>query len=124
MVKQETCTFSLLKIPAGKGKKYARSDGKIAFFLSKKCETHFKAKRNPRLFRWGAVYRRKREKAQKDTKKAKKIVVKTSALSRGIAGMTMDELLKKKNEKPEVSVQQVLSLCKSIVVKNRHFPKK
>merc|ERR1712226_334782 len=99
---QETCTFSQLKIPAGKGKKYARSDGKIAFFLSRKCETHFKSKRNPRLFRWGAVFRRKKDKQQKDSKKAKKIVIKTSAMTRGIAGITMDELLKKKNEKPEV----------------------
>ena len=102
MVKQETCTFSQLKIPAGKGKKYARTDGKIAFFLSKKCETHFKAKRNPRTFRWGAVFRKKREKQQGAAKKAKKIVVKSTALTRGIAGITMDELLKKRNEKPEV----------------------
>ncbi|XP_075262226.1 large ribosomal subunit protein eL24-like [Convolutriloba macropyga] len=124
MVKQETCTFSLLKIPAGKGKKYARSDGKIAFFLSKKCETHFKAKRNPRLFRWGAVYRRKREKAQKDTKKAKKIVVKTSALSRGIAGMTMDELLKKKNEKPEVRKAKQEAAIRALKAKKREISEK
>ena len=102
MVKQETCTFSQLKIPAGKGKKYARSDGKIAFFLSKKCETHFKKKRNPRTVRWTQVFRKKKEKSQKTTKKAKKIVVKTSAITRGIAGITLEDLLKKRNEKPEV----------------------
>ncbi|XP_063723378.1 large ribosomal subunit protein eL24-like [Symsagittifera roscoffensis] len=124
MVKQEACTFSLLKIPAGKGKKYARTDGKIAYFLNKKCETHFKLKRNPRLFRWGAVYRRKREKQQKDTKKAKKIVVKSSVLTRGIAGITMDELLKKKNEKPEVRKAKQEAAIRALKAKKREVAEK
>ena len=124
MVKQEICTFSQLRIPTGKGKKYARVDGKVATFLTKKCETHFKAKRNPRLYRWGAIFRKKREKQQKDNKKAKKIVVKTTAVSRGIAGITMDELLKKKNEKPEVRKAKQEAAIRAVKAKKREATEK
>merc|ERR1711974_148755 len=88
------------------------------------CETHFKSKRNPRLFRWGAVFRRKKDKQQKDSKKAKKIVIKTSAMTRGIAGITMDELLKKKNEKPEVRKAKQEAAIRAIKAKKREISEK
>merc|ERR550539_2044444 len=75
-------------------------------------------------FRWGAVFRRKKDKQQKDSKKAKKIVIKTSAMTRGIAGITMEGLLKKRNEKPEVRKAKQEAAIRAIKAKKREITEK
>ena len=60
-------------------------------------------KRNPRKLSWTLFYRRLRKKGtQEDVlKKAKKRIVTSSAMTRGIAGLSIDELKAKKSEAPE-----------------------
>lgn len=72
-------------------------------FINGKNEACFHMKRNPRKLNWTLFYRRLRKKGtQEDVlKKAKKRIVTSSVMSRGIAGLSMDDLKAKKSEAPE-----------------------
>ena len=72
-------------------------------FINGKTEACFHMKRNPRKLSWTLFYRRLRKKGtQEDVlKKAKKRIVTSSAMTRGIAGLSIDELKAKKSEAPE-----------------------
>jgi hypothetical protein len=72
-------------------------------FINGKNEACFHMKRNPRKLNWTLFYRRLRKKGtQEDVlKKAKKRIVTSSVLSRGITGLSIDDLKAKKSEAPE-----------------------
>ena len=103
VVKTDTCTFSNFRIYPGHGVTYIRVDGKSFRFINGKTEACFHMKRNPRKLSWTLFYRRLRKKGtQEDVlKKAKKRIVTSSAMTRGIAGLSIDELKAKKSEAPE-----------------------
>ncbi|MFC1723720.1 50S ribosomal protein L24e [Nanoarchaeota archaeon] len=47
------CSFCGVSIPQGTGKMYVKTDGKILYFCSNKCEKNmFKLKRKPREHQW------------------------------------------------------------------------
>jgi len=99
----DTCTFSNYRIYPYHGITYVRTDGKQFRFINGKCEACFHMKRNPRKLSWTLFYRRLRKKGtQEDVlKKAKKRIVTSTAMSRGIAGLSIEELKAKKSENPE-----------------------
>ncbi|EKX46568.1 large subunit ribosomal protein L24e_1, cytoplasmic [Guillardia theta CCMP2712] len=103
VVKTETCTFSNFRIYPGHGCLYIRTDGKSFRFINAKNEASFHMKRNPRKLNWTLFYRRLRKKGTQEDqlKKAKKRVISTSVLSRGIQGMTIEELKNKTSEGKE-----------------------
>jgi len=50
---QRVCSFCGKEIEPGTGKMYVKTDGRIFFFCSSKCEKNMiKLKRNPRKVRW------------------------------------------------------------------------
>merc|ERR1712205_267650 len=103
VVKTDTCTFSNYRIYPGHGVTYIRVDGRSFRFINGKTEACFHMKRNPRKLNWTLFYRRLRKKGtQEDVlKKAKKRIVTSSVMSRGIQGLSVDELKAKKSEAPE-----------------------
>ncbi|XP_002732640.1 large ribosomal subunit protein eL24-like [Saccoglossus kowalevskii] len=104
-MKVELCFFSGYKIYPGHGKKYARIDGKVFQFINGKSEASFKMRRNPRKINWTVLYRRKHKKGKQEevTKKRSR---KTTKFQRAITGATMDEILARRNQKPEVRKAQ------------------
>ena len=47
------CSFCTEDIEQGKGKMIVKSDGKLLYFCSKKCEKNMlKLKRNPKKVKW------------------------------------------------------------------------
>merc|ERR1712205_264473 len=103
VVKTDTCTFSNFRIYPGHGVSYIRTDGKSFRFINGKTEACFHMKRNPRKLNWTLFYRRLRKKGtQEDVlKKAKKRIVTSTAMTRGIAGLSIEDLKAKKSEAPE-----------------------
>eukprot|EP00802_Teleaulax_amphioxeia_P021532 Tamp_21896.p3 GENE.Tamp_21896~~Tamp_21896.p3 ORF type:complete len:126 (+),score=44.76 Tamp_21896:661-1038(+) len=78
-------------------------------------------KRNPRKINWTLFYRRLRKKGtQEDVlKKAKKRIVTSTAMTRGIQGLSIEELKAKKSENPERRKAQREATVRSAKEENR-----
>ena len=73
--------------------------------MNGKCEASYDFKRNPRRINWTVLYRRKHKKGQVELE-AKKKSHKAAKFQRAIAGATLEEIMKKRNQKPEVRKAQ------------------
>ncbi len=73
--------------------------------MNRKCEASYNFKRNPRRINWTVLYRRKHKKGQVELE-AKKKSHKLAKFQRAIAGATLEEIMKKRNQKPEVRKAQ------------------
>ncbi len=63
------CSFCDTEITKGTGKIYVKTDGKVLYFCSSKCEKNFlKLKRKPRTTTWTGEYM----KVKKEEKTSKK----------------------------------------------------
>merc|ERR1712062_348273 len=104
-MKLELCNFSGYKIYPGHGKRMIRVDGKLFHFLSKKAQRSFLMKRNPRNISWTVLYRKKHKKGTQEeiTKKRTRRTVK---FQRSIQGASLDQILAKRNQKPEAREAQ------------------
>ena len=73
--------------------------------MDKKCERSFLMKRNPRKISWTVLYRRKHKKGsiEEVTKKRTRRNVK---FQRAIQGATLENIMAKRNQKPEVRKAQ------------------
>ena len=74
-------------------------------FLSKKCERSQAMKRNPREVTWTVLYRRKHKKGQAE-EVVKKRTRRTHKFQRAITGVSLSEIIAKRNQKPEVRKAQ------------------
>jgi len=74
-------------------------------FISGKSAMSYKFKRNPREINWTVLYRRKNKKGvvEQETKKKSRKVAK---FQRAVAGATLEDIMKKRNQKPEVRKAQ------------------
>jgi len=104
-MKTEVCAFSHFKIYPGHGKRVVKADLRTLIFLNRKCEASFNFKRNPRKINWTVLYRRKHKKGQVELETKKKSH-KVAKFQRAIAGATLDEIMKKRNQNPEVRKAQ------------------
>ena len=104
-MKTELCAFSGFKIYPGHGIRAVKQDLKTVIFLNRKCETSYNFKRNPRRINWTVLYRRKHKKGQVELESKKKSH-KLAKFQRAIAGATLEDIMKKRNQKPEVRKAQ------------------
>jgi len=64
------CTFCGKVLPAAKGKMYVKSDGKIFYFCSSKCEKNqISMKRKGRTSKWTTIAAEEKAKIKASTKK-------------------------------------------------------
>merc|ERR1711893_418971 len=104
-MKIELCSYSGIKIYPGHGKRMVKTDGRVFYFLSKKCERSHAMKRNPRNINWTVLYRRKHKKGQTE-EVIKKRTRRTHKFQRAITGASLSEIIAKRNQKPEVRKAQ------------------
>nr|ACY71250.1 ribosomal protein L24 [Chrysomela tremula] len=99
------CAYSGYKIYPGHGKTLVKIDGKSFTFLNSKCERAHLMKRNPRKVTWTVLYRRKHKKGQEE-ETTKKRTRRTQKFQRAIVGASLNDIMAKRNQRPEVRKAQ------------------
>merc|ERR1711902_188521 len=80
-------------------------DGKSYRFLSSRTHKAHLLKRNPREVSWTVLYRRKHKKGQEEDV-SKKRNKRTQKFQRAVVGATLQDIMAKRNQKPEVRKAQ------------------
>merc|ERR1711902_430419 len=105
MGKIELCVYSGYKIYPGHGRTLIKVDGKSYRFLSSRTHKAHILKRNPREVTWTVLYRRKHKKGQEEDV-SKKRNERTQKFQRAVVGATLQDIVAKRNQKPEVRKAQ------------------
>lgn len=118
-MKTETCVYSGYKIFPGHGKRVVRVDGRQHTFLNAKCERSMRMRKNPRKVNWTVLYRRKNKKGTMAEEIQKKRTRKVQKFHRAIGTTTLQEIMAKRNMKPEVRRAQREQAIKAAKEKTR-----
>merc|ERR1712033_101878 len=97
--------YSGYKIYPGHGRTLVKADGKTYKFLSAKTQRAHDLKRNPRKITWTVLYRRKHKKGLEEDV-SKKRTKRTQKFQRAVVGATLQDIMAKRNQKPEVRKAQ------------------
>merc|ERR1711963_643703 len=89
----------------GHGRTLVKADGKSYKFLSGRTHKAHMLKRNPREVTWTVLYRRKHKKGLEE-ETAKKRNKRTQKFQRAVVGATLQDIMAKRNQKPEVRKAQ------------------
>lgn len=100
VTKTEACSFSEYRIYPGRGRKFAAKDGKVYYFISTKVASLFHQRKKAVKLTWTQAWRRFNKKIKVD-EISKRRTRKTTRVQKAIVGMSLDEILRRKNEKPE-----------------------
>ena len=82
-----------------------KSDGKVFKFLDGRSHRAHLLKRNPRKVTWTVLYRRKHRKGIEE-EASKKRTKRTQKFQRAVVGATLQDIMAKRNQKPEVRKAQ------------------
>merc|ERR1711881_28514 len=93
------------KIYPGHGRTLVKADGKTFRFLSGRTQKSHDLKRNPRKITWTVLYRRKHKKGLEEDV-SKKRTKRTQKFQRAVVGATLQDIMAKRNQKPEVRKAQ------------------
>mmetsp|Transcript_119653 Transcript_119653/g.290395 ORF Transcript_119653/g.290395 Transcript_119653/m.290395 type:complete len:143 (-) Transcript_119653:113-541(-) len=100
VIKTQLCAFSERRIYPGHGTMAVRRDGQAFYLASKKATSMYNQKKKPQKIAWTLAWRRLHKKTQ-DRAGKKKRTRRAIKFQRAIAGMKLDDIRKKRNEKPE-----------------------
>merc|ERR1712025_267113 len=104
-MKIELCSYSGYKIYPSRGRTLVKSDGKVFKFLDGRSHRAHLLKRNPRKVTWTVLYRRKHRKGIEE-ETSKKRTKRTQKFQRAVVGATLQDIMAKRNQKPEVRKAQ------------------
>merc|ERR1712243_119364 len=104
-MKIELCSYSGYKIYPSKGRTFVKADDKVFKFLDGRSQKAHLLKRNPRKVTWTVLYRRKHRKGVEE-ETTKKKTRRTHKFQRAIVGASLNEILAKRNQKPELRKAQ------------------
>lgn len=101
VVKAEICAFTEFRIFPGHGMRFVRKDGTAVTLINSKAKRHYLARKKPARVTWTTSWRKLHKKGQTAGVKRsrRRRAVKTT---RAVSGITVDDLKKKKSEKPDV----------------------
>merc|ERR1719420_2187478 len=99
VVKTELCAYTEYKIYPGRGQRFVAKDGKTHFFGSSKASALFHQRIKPVKLRWTQAWRRMNKKGNTDQSSKRKIR-RVQKLQKAIVGMSLEDLKKKKAQKP------------------------
>merc|ERR1711926_33454 len=101
-MKIDLCNY---KVYPSSGITYVKADGKTFRFLDGRSKKAHLLKRNPRKVTWTVLYRRKHRKGVEE-ETSKKRTKRTHKFQRAIVGASLNEILAKRNQKPELRKAQ------------------
>merc|ERR1719235_1023586 len=101
VIKTELCPYTEYRIYPGRGQKFIAKDGKMHFFVNTKAASLFHQKIKPVKLRWTQAWRRMNKKGKAD-ETGKKRTRKVQKFQKAIVGMSLDDIKKKKAQKPEL----------------------
>merc|ERR1712002_947697 len=105
MGKIDLCCYSGYKIYPGHGRTLVKADGKSYKFLASRTHKAHLLKRSPREVTWTVLYRRKHKKGlEEDVQKKRN--KRTQKFQRAVVGATLQDIMAKRNQKPEVRKAQ------------------
>merc|ERR1711934_1174580 len=104
-MKIDLCGYSGYKIYPARGRTLVKQDGKVYKFLDGRTMKAHLLKRNPRKVTWTVLYRRKHKKGIEE-EAAKKRTKRTQKFQRVVVGATLQDIMAKRNQKPEVRKAQ------------------
>merc|ERR1712008_520303 len=104
-MKIDLCGYSVYKIYPARGRTLGKQDGKVYKFLDGRTMKAHLLKRNPRKVTWTVLYRRKQKKGIEE-EAAKKRTKRTQKFQRAVVGATLQDIMAKRNQKPEVRKAQ------------------
>merc|ERR1712154_392917 len=104
-MKIDLCNYSGYKVYPSRGITYVKADGKTFRFLDGRSKKAHLLKRNPRKVTWTVLYRRKHRKGVEE-EAAKKRTKRNTKFQRAIVGASLNEILAKRNQKPELRKAQ------------------
>merc|ERR1711981_913344 len=93
------------KIYPSRGRTLIKQDGKTFRFLDGRTMKAHLLKRNPRKVTWTVLYRRKHRKGIEE-ETSKKRTKRTQKFQRAVVGATLQDIMAKRNQKPEVRKAQ------------------
>merc|ERR1711863_84685 len=99
------CSYSGYKIYPSRGRTLVKQDGKVFKFLDGRSHRAHLLKRNPRKVTWTVLYRRKHNKGI-EAETSKKRTKRTQKFQRAVVGATLQDIMAKRNQKPEVRKAQ------------------
>merc|ERR1719316_2161402 len=101
VIKTEICQYTEYKIYPGHGQRFIARDGKQSLFISSKADSLFHQRIKPVKLRWTQAWRRmnKKGKAEEAGTKRKR---KAQKFQKAIVGMSLDDIRRKKAQKPEL----------------------
>merc|ERR1712241_1165077 len=105
IMKIELCNHGGYKCYPSRGITYVKADGKTFRFLDGRSKKAHMLKRNPRKVTWTVLYRRKHRKGVEE-ETSKKRTKRTHKFQRAIVGASLNEILAKRNQKPELRKAQ------------------
>merc|ERR1711971_832949 len=103
-MKIDLCGYSGYKIYPARGRTLVKH-GKVYKFLDGRTMKAHLLKRNPRKVTWTVLYRRKHKKGIEE-EAAKKRTKRTQKFQRAVVGATLQDIMAKRNQKPEVRKAQ------------------
>merc|ERR1711910_254750 len=104
-MKIDLCGYSGYKIYPSRGRTLIKQDGKVYKFLDGRTMKAHLLKRNPRKVTWTVLYRRKHKKGIEE-ETSKKRTKRTQKFQRAVVGATLQDIMAKRNQKPEVRKAQ------------------
>merc|ERR1719329_1359913 len=99
VIRTETCAYTEYKVYPGRGRRFIAKDGKTHFFGSSKASALFHQRIKPVKLRWTQQWRRMNKKGSSDQSSKRKIR-RVQKLQKAIVGMSLEDLKKKKAQKP------------------------
>jgi len=105
VINTEQCSFSESKIWPGKGSRFVSKDGKTHIFLNRKVAALFTQRMKPVKLRWTQAWRRQNKKGKSELH-AKKRVRRAARLQKAIVGASLDDIKKRREERPEIRALQ------------------
>ena len=100
VTKTDPCSFSEYRIYPGRGRRFAAKDGKVYYFISTKVASLFHQRKKAVKLTWTQAWRRFNKKTKVD-EISKRRTRKTTRVQKAIVGMSLDEIKRRRAEKPE-----------------------